>query len=303
MKLFKYLSIFAVSTLVLASCSDDNDDFAINTAPGVGVSVESAEMIVNEATGLFEVPLVLTGNPNGYVSVKVKITGTDDPEQDQAISDSHFYVTSTSINIPADTKTASVEIRTHKLETRDPDLYFRVVIESAVGATVEPLNTCTIAIQDQQSSPVYKLAGPWEISMSDYYGAEMTTPRSELVVINGELGSAEFVDFCPALTSGLVLPVMLKPGEDPEKPYNISIVVGSPVLKNVNFTDLGVCDLVITKEDGTDKGLIEGVWNSDYTEISFSESIVLSIYSEGMDTGYLYQILRNIKMRPVDIIL
>ena len=52
MKLFKYLSIFAAGTIALTSCSDEKDNYAINTAPGVGVSMESAEMIVNEAKGI-----------------------------------------------------------------------------------------------------------------------------------------------------------------------------------------------------------------------------------------------------------
>ncbi|MDE5786189.1 MAG: hypothetical protein K2H98_06610 [Duncaniella sp.] len=298
MKLFKYLSIFAAGAIAFTSCSDEKDNYSINTAPGVGVSMETAEMIVNEAKGIFEVPLVVTGNPNGYVNVTVKITGTDDPSQDQAIADSHFYVTSTSVNIPADTKTASVEIRTQYFDSRDPDLYFRVVIESAQGATVEPLNTCTIAIQDRKSSPVYSLSGAWALSFVDYDGAEMETPNSKLEVINDESGLSEFVDFCPDLASGMTLQVLLKPGAE-GAPYNVIIPLGTVALKDVNFSSLGVCDLVITKMDGSSSGLIQGTWNADYTEVSFSEGIMFSIYSEGSSTGYLFQALNNIKMRPL----
>ena len=105
MKFFKYISVLAISAVALTSCSsDDSEDKSFNTAAGVGVSVESAEMIVNEAKGIFQVPLVVTGDANGYIRVTVKITGTDDPNQEQAIADSHFYLTSNTVFIPKDSK-------------------------------------------------------------------------------------------------------------------------------------------------------------------------------------------------------
>ncbi|MBD5253645.1 MAG: hypothetical protein HDS51_05415 [Barnesiella sp.] len=298
MKLIKYLLVFAAGIIIFTSCSDDNDDFSINTAAGVGVSVENSEMTVNEMKGIFKVPLVVTGNPNGYVKVKVKVVGTDDPSQDQAIADNNFYVTSETINIPADEKTASVEIRTQYLETRDPDLYFRVVIESAEGATIEPLNACTIAITDRYSSPIYSLSGPWQLTLDDYWGATTVTPKSNLDVINDETGECEFVDFAPALSSGMNLPVILRPGEE-GKPYNMSIPLGKVLVEGANFNGLGVCDVMLITMDGKTRGELVGEWNADYSEVTFNETLVLGIMSEGSWTGYVYGIFVKMTFKPL----
>ncbi|MDE6483972.1 MAG: hypothetical protein K2L14_01065 [Duncaniella sp.] len=297
MKLFKYLSIFAACTVALTSCSDDKEDYSINTVPGVGVSVETAEMVVNEMKGIFQIPLVVTGEPNGYVKVTVKVMGTDDPEQEQAIADSHFYVTSETINIPADTKTASVEIRTQYLESRDPDRYFRVVIESAEGAIVQPLNTCTVAIQDRLSSPIYALSGPWQLEFSDYDNTPIVTPNATLDVVNEATGECQFIGFYPALYSGLVLNVVLREDEATGK-YNMSIPLGTTAAEGLNFTGLGECDVIVTDSSGKTSGEIIGTWNDDYTMVQFSESICLAVFNEGASKG-LWDRLSNMKFMPL----
>ncbi|MDE6417077.1 MAG: hypothetical protein K2K68_08645 [Duncaniella sp.] len=299
MKLFKYISILAVGAVAFTSCSDDNDDFSINTAPGVGVSVESSEMVVNEMKGIFKVPLVLTGEPNGYVRATVKIIGTDDPSQDQAIADNNFYVTSQTINIPADEKTASVEIRTQYLETRDPDLYFKVVIEEAQGATIQPLNSCTIAIVDRFSSPVYSLSGPWEIHFTSYWGEEFTTTKTNLDVINEETGQCQFLDFCPEVSSDMNLPVILRPGDE-GRPYNMFIPLGSVFIQGANFGgELGICDVTLIDMSGKQRGEYSGQWNSDYTEITFNDDFVLGIMKDGSWTGRVYQIFTRMTLKPL----
>ena len=297
MKLYKYFSIFAVATLALTSCSDDNDDRSINTAPGVGVSVESSEMVVNEMKGVFQVPLVLTGNPNGYVKVKVKVVGTDDPNQEQAIADSHFYVTSETINIPADEKTASVEIRTQYLESRDDDRYFRIVIESAEGSTIEPMNACTIAIQDRLSSPIYALAGPWELTFNDYDNATIVTPNATLDVINEATGECQFVGFYPELYSELVLNVILRDDESTGT-YNMSIPLGTTAASGLSFSGLGTCDVLITDTNGKSSGEIAGTWNADHTMVEFADGIILGVFSEGAYKGP-WDRLTNMKFKPL----
>lgn len=297
MNFFKYFSLFAACTVALTSCNDDKDDRSINTAAGVGVSLESSEMIVNEMKGIFKVPLVLTGDPNGYVKVKVKIVGTDDPNQEQAIADSHFYVTSENINIPADTKTASVEVRTQYLESRDPDRFFKIVIESAEGATVEPLNTCTIAIQDRLSSPIYSLSGPWELAFNDYEGTPIVTPNATLEVLNEGTGECQFVGFYPALYGGLNLNVVLRPDEATGE-YVMSIPFGTTAAAGLNFTGLGECDVLVTDTNGKTSGQITGEWNADHTMVEFSDGIMLAVYSEGANKG-LWDRLTNMKFRPL----
>lgn len=282
MKLFRYISAIALGAVALTSCtSDDNEDFSINTAAGVGVSVGQAEMYVNEAKGIFEVPIVVTGNPNGYVSVTVKITGTDNPNEDQAIADSHFYVTSTTVNIPKDAKTGNIEIRTQEFPQREDDKYFRVVIESAEGATVEGLNTTTVIIQDRLSSPIYKLSGPWTLEYNET-GDPMTV-TSNFVVISEATGECEFQAFCPALYSAMNLPVVYR--ENPKTgEWEMSLLLGETIAE-VNFTGLGVCDVRIQDLTGKASGELLGTWNDDRTTVSF-EGFQLGVYSEGSYKGY-----------------
>lgn len=297
MKLFKYFSVFAACAIALTSCSDEKDDYSVNTASGVGVSVESAEMIVNEAQGIFRVPLVVTGEPNGYVKVKVTIIGTDDPNQEQAIADSHFYLTSESINIPAEDKIGYVEFRAQETESRDPDRYFRVVIESAQGATVQPLNTCTVAIQDKYSNPIYALAGTWELTFNDYDNTLIVTPKCNLTVLNAATGECQFAGFYPALYSGLNMNVVLRPNAETGE-YVMSIPLGQTAATGLNFTGLGTCDVRVTDTNGKTSGEIAGTWNADHTIVEFADGIILGVFSEGAYQGP-WDRLTNMKFKPL----
>lgn len=286
MKFFKYISALAVGAFVLTSCSsDDNDDFSFNTASGVGVSVKDAEMIVNESKGIFNVPIVVTGDANGYIQVTVKITGTDDPNQDQAIADSHFYLTSNTINIPKDSKVGNVEIRTQYLPSRDDNRYFNVVIVSAVGATVEPLNTTTICIEDRMASPIYSLSGPWTFAYTDGYGAAVTNDKATLEVVNEETGQALFKNFAPAVSKGLDLPIVIRE-DDATGEYNINIVLGSTI-GTFNFSGIGQADVLICSQSGGTSGEIKGAWNDSHTTVSFADGIMLGVYQEGTYLGYM----------------
>ncbi len=292
MKFFKYIAILAIGVFTLSSCSDDNNDYSVNTASGVGVSVESSEMIVNEAQNLINIPLVVTGNPNGYVKVNVKVIGTDDPDQEQAIADSHFYVTSTHVNIPADTKTASVQIRLQNSEERDPDRYFRIVIDKAEGATIEPLNTCTVMIQDRKSSPIYALSGKWSLAFNDYDGVKVETPNARLEVINSETGQCKFKPFYPSLYSELELEVLLRP-DDVTGEYIMSIPLGTTAAEGLQFTGLGECSVIVTDTNRNDSGSIVGTWNDDNTVVTFQDGIALCVFSEGVNKGF-WDILTNL---------
>ncbi len=284
MKFFKYISALAVGAIALTSCSsDDNEDKSFNTASGVGVSMGQAEMIVNEAKGIFKVPVVVTGDANGYVAVTVKITGTSDPNQDQAIADSHFYLTSNTIYIPKDSKEGNIEIRTQYLPERDDDRFFNVVIESAEGATVEPLNTTTICIQDRMSSPIYQLVGPWTLSYNDT-GDPTTVKNVQFNVINEETGECEFVAFAPGLYSGMNLPVVYR--ADPVSgEWKMSILLGETIA-TLNFTGLGECDVRVTDNSGKASGELPGAWNADHTSIEFTDGFRLTVYQEGSSVGY-----------------
>lgn len=56
----------------MVSCSDSND---YNSASNVTVAMQSAQIVTKESKGLFYVPIVVTGEPNGPIKVEVSVKG------------------------------------------------------------------------------------------------------------------------------------------------------------------------------------------------------------------------------------
>ena len=60
----KYVKLFALAAgaFMLTACSDDND---FNSASDVTVEMAKSEITVKENAGTFNVPVKVTGDPNG----------------------------------------------------------------------------------------------------------------------------------------------------------------------------------------------------------------------------------------------
>lgn len=174
----KYIKLFAVALgmFAMVSCDDSKD---VNTAKDVTVEMEQNEVTVKEHAGRFYVPIKVTGEPNGPVKVRVKVEGSgSNPaapfENRNGEWTGNYIVTSEEINIPADEKTASIEISTVDDREQNEDRAFLVTIESVEGATVGTNATTIVIIKDNDSIPYERLQGDWSFTYYDFDNLEQT---------------------------------------------------------------------------------------------------------------------------------
>lgn len=285
MKAFKYLSIAAVS-LALASCSEVSGawsgdtgwdkDYGYNTNEGVTVQMGETAVDVTENQGLFNIPIVVTGDLNGYVRVDVELIETG---ENPGMVNAHYYATSTFCNISPEKKSGNIELRTHDNRGLDPTRTFIVKIKSVKGkATVGSVNETLVTITDKGSSPLYnELAGDWIMSGLRYNFDE------------GALNS-EYMEKVTVRTAN---------------PAEMTLTVGTVPLINIASTltlwydydeEEGYGDLVL--RDGASYGAfagytffldtggsnIVGKWNSKYTAVTFGNADT-AIYVEGSKDG------------------
>ncbi len=281
MKAFKYLSIAAV-TLAMAACSDASgawsgdtgwdNDLGYNTKDGVTVQLGETAVDVTENEGIFSIPVVVTGEPNGYIRVDVELLETG---ENPAMVNAHYYATSTFCNISPEKKTGKIELRTHDNRGLDPTRTFIVKIKSVKGnATVGGINETFVSIYDKGSSPLYsELAGQWMMSGVCYD------------FDSGELNS----EYMSAVTMRA------------NDPVNNTVTIGTVPLQNIQSTltlwynydvEEGYGDLVL--RDGASYGSMQGYnfvvntgvgdivgkWNSKYNAVTFGDSNT-SIYIDG----------------------
>ena len=96
MKLSK-IFLLAGAVLAFASCSEKEE---WNTSNEAVVSMAKAEMTVSEATGMFNVPFVVSGERNAPVQVTFEVTPLEGSENlDPAIADVNYLLTSNVINV------------------------------------------------------------------------------------------------------------------------------------------------------------------------------------------------------------
>lgn len=301
MKLTKIFAL-ALAAISLTACSDD-DEHAINTATGVSVRMGETVVQVKENKGLFDVPVVIDGNANGYVDVKVKITdGTvENDNEEPAITDAHFYVTSDRIYINPETKTANIEIRTVDFRLPQKTRSFTITIESAKGAEIAQPATTTVYILDKGTTPKFdQLAGSWIVSGSELDGetGEYSTPfTSEGTFRVNDRNEMTFSISNFAGESILNLP--LKYVYDDEIQYGeVNALLGGVMGANLNFgSPIGVADIILTNAQGVSSGTVAGVWNENYTTVSFGNAEFLaSIAKNGSNTGYYYLGFSNLTL-------
>lgn len=181
----KYVKILALAlgALSLTACSDSDSG---NTATGVTVEMQQSEITVSENKGIFNVPIKVTGDANGPIKVKVKVEGNGpNPaqpfEERNGVWSGDYVVTSTDLNIPADTKTVNVEINTIDNVDENEAKTFTVTIESVEGATIGSQSSTNVTIKDNDSVPYEKVQGAYKFSFLDYDGV----PTNWNLVISG----------------------------------------------------------------------------------------------------------------------
>lgn len=169
----KYIKFFAlaVSLSALVACNDDKKEY--NSAAEVMVEMADAQISVKENVGIFNVPVEVTGNPNGIVTVTVKVeeSGVNGAKEATLVDGKrtgNYVVTSKTINIPSDDKTANIQINAIDDDDENEDRSFIITIEKAEGAKIdESKKTTIVTIKDNDKVPYDKLQGAWTLAFKD----------------------------------------------------------------------------------------------------------------------------------------
>ena len=278
MKLSKILAI-GLAVLTMTACSDD-DDFNFNTDGNVTVDMGEPSITLKENKGYFNVPVVVTGEANGYVQVTVEVQeATGNP----AMDDVHYIVTSKTINIAAEDKVGNVEIKTVDDGEINENREFIVTIVDAKGAKIGNERSTTVTLRDNDSEFYEKLMGKWTLNYLSggnpaNWGVnvigydENESGYNETLYITGIQG----YDWAQLEMSYFY-----------DKSTNVGyleVPLGTLVADGVNFGSFTGTVLAATVEDGyvvTD-GTLRAEWNDMFTEITFQDSplLYLAVFDE-----------------------
>ncbi len=138
MKFIKFIVLSIAGASLLFSCEKKEGPIDPGTAV---VNFGETTVTVSENSGLFYVPLELTGEPGGYpVTVNITTSGVDD-------IDKVLLLTSTTIKITSANDSSVQMIPVWQPESND-SYTVTLTIESANGANIGTNNTCTINIEN-----------------------------------------------------------------------------------------------------------------------------------------------------------
>lgn len=296
MKYIKLLMLMAAVTF-FGACSSDDDSW--NTASDVTVSMGQKEYKTKENAGIFNLPIVVSGETNGnvYVTVEVKETGSTPAKEDV-----NYYVTDKTINI-SDGK-GNVEIETVDDDEINEDRTFEVTIVDAKGAKIGENATTLVTLRDNDSEFYEKLQGKWTMSGVDRNGK----PLSWSVTITGALDE-EDADYNNKLyISGIngesSCEAELTFTFDKEtKAGSVSFEgMGDYAMGAYNFGDpVGPAYVVPYNIEGGKLTTtpIVGAWSDDLKTVTFEEGTLcgaLFSYPDFNFTGYTWFSISNIKL-------
>lgn len=178
----KLSNIFTIglAALTLSACSsydphESVSSIKLNSASGVVVSMEDTELQfpedrVSSAT-YYNIPVVVTGNPNGAVKVQVNISATS---ESPATEGENFIVTSKTIYVSPDSHVANVEFYPVGDRVINDDRQFVVTIEKAEGAEIGTASSTLVSLLDNDLiiSQLYPtIEGDWIWSYEGDLGA------------------------------------------------------------------------------------------------------------------------------------
>lgn len=290
---------FLLAALTLAACSEDGPEWNVGNAT---VSMEQTEISARENAGIFNVPVRVDGERNGMVRVEVEVAETGSTP---AMEDVHYYITSKSIVIPADATTGNIEIATVNDDEINETRTFTMTIKQVEGATVGAQASATISLRDEDSNFYEKLKGPWTMQGTDLDGATATWTGTITGMNENEEGYGSTLYFSGFCGRNDLLLTLQYSYDVASKTGSLNIVYGTST-GQLNFTGLGVCDVVAGTVRVGDKGyslgipegVIPGTWNDEFTQITFDPDASLSglVMRDGSLQGIFDGLLGNIVM-------
>ncbi len=271
MKTVKYLALAAVALMASACSNNDDKDFTYNTLPGVTVEMGEVSMDVKENVGLFTVPITVTGERNGYVTVTIECVETG---ENPAIENKRYYLTTDRINIAEDSNTAEVEFRTIDNRGGDPDMTYNVKIVDVQGGDLGANSFTTVTIIDKGTSPTYaELPGNYI-----YSGTKLNFDTGEytddvVYEVTMKLGEPDGHGGGTVLVSGVagMLTMTFNYVYDEEEKYGYLEFLYDTDAINASGTGYG--RFAWTNGSGsTEVNPVPGSWNANFTAITFGNS-------------------------------
>lgn len=278
MKLTKYLLV-ACSALLFASCNHDDD---WNTDGNVTVQFASATMKAKENADLFYVPLEVTGKTNGPIRVTVDVAQAS---ENPAVSDEHYMVTSKTVVIPNDSTEVKLEIAAvNDMEIND-DRQFTITITHVEGAKVGQNNSVVVTITDDDSLFYEAIQGTWTFADYNYFDEKNEDFKVKIIGEPEESEGYEKTLYLQGLggASNLVAEMEYIFDEENQKIY-LEVPYGQ-VLGQLNFTGLGLCDVVLF-------GLSDGYLVQNGSSLMEADTNMKSITFDPAD-GWILYVMQN----------
>ena len=292
MKLSK-IFLLAGAVLAFASCSEKEE---WNTSNEAVVSMAKAEMTVSEASGMFNIPFVVTGERNAPVQVTFEVTPLEGSENlDPAIADVNYLLTSNVINVSAEAESGSLEVITVDDEkVNEKNRAFKVTIISVKGGSFNEESATTI-VTLKDPSPYEAMAGKWTMTTASgskwnvtvHAAAEGDPDYNNVLYVTGMMGYDWTV---------LTMPYSYNFEEGKAEVY---IKAGELFAEGVNFSGIGVCDIYLYNlVDGylTTTDFAANV-SADSKTIDFGAATFTGgLFQGGAFTGYVWFRENGVKM-------
>lgn len=292
MKLNKIFA-FLLGAVLFTACSDDDESWNNGSAT---VSMGSTEYSFKENKGIVNIPIVVTGEQNGPIRVTVEVAETG---SNPAMDDVHYYITSKTIVIPADSQSGNIEMITVDDDDINEERTFTMTIKSVEGATIGSNSSAIIALKDNDSAFYEKLQGKWRMSALDA-GEEATWDITILGYDEGEAGYDEILYMTGMMGYNWTSATLQYHYDIATKKGTVTLLFGELFAENVNFgldTPMDVYTGGLTEAGSlTLNGGIEGTWSDDFSTITFDKvPLELPLFETGTSnfSGYRWTEITN----------
>ncbi len=169
MKLYKIFAC-ALFAVALTACSEDDDKVQWNSAPGVTVELEQADVSFKEGKGLVYVPVLINGEANGNIMFTVECEGTG---TNPAKEDVQYIMTTKTLVVSPEDKSASLELNITDFDAEMTDSFTFDIKIVAVKACEKGANTVTsVTVVDNDKYVYDRMAGRWRVRYLDGGGSE-----------------------------------------------------------------------------------------------------------------------------------
>lgn len=313
-RIYSIITLLLLAGATFVSCSEDEK---MNTSNAT-VSFFTAEHSVKESKGIFNVPVIVTGEQNGPIEVNIEVSSNDA----NCKEDVHYLITSKKLIIPANKKEVNVEIKAVDDRIINEDRHFSLHIASTNGATIDSNHaTANIILMDNDDIPYERMSGVWTVTAKNLLSESGEDPISwEMnlnIVDDDDPSYGSVITSTPWAAWDGSIPVFDENGQtlshtmsfyhnESTGKTTVDMKMGTIMASNLNFgtaengadlsnatirsATMGLTGLMYT-------GNITGIVNDDFTEIKFSNPVYLIIYSTAGNPTMYYGGFDNITLK------